>query len=624
MAQAADRLSARVGVVDQLPKNQLSDAAWQVFARSGNEREYLSAWLYIQCDLIANHMAGWLFERAADGGDLVLVARHRAQDQSGLTLAAHGLARAAADKRSGMIEEAPDRTTYLLAYPMIEPAAKREAVAVVAVGAAAPEALTQAMRQLQWGASALRNWFLRQRDYGAELAPSSASDIFKLFAATVEPQRFADAANALTTRLAHAWNMERVSLGMMRGRRVRIASISHVSGADVRMSAVRQLEEAMYEAIDQRSAILAPRVGADRGFVNQAAMALVANRSEGAAVGVFPISVQGQSIGALVLEKAGAFTDADIQRCDALLTLLGPVLQEKRLNDRWIVTKFLASLRIQVGKLLGPSHPLRKLVAVAVLGTITGAALIDAPYSVSAPAFVEAMGRRVVPAPFDGYLAQAPVRAGDHVKAGVMLAAIDDRDIALERLGLLADREQRRSELQQATAAYDLAKAKMLRAEVNQIEAKLQLVEARLARAVVRAPIDGLVLAGDLSQSIGEPVKLGTPLFEIAPAGAFRIVTNVDERDIEAVTPGQTGRVVLAALPEQTFAFAVERVSPLLEASGGRNFYRVEGKLETDHTAFRAGLEGRARIEVGERRLIWQWTHQMLAWARLQMWTWLP
>src|SRR5690606_28027405 len=129
----------------------------------------------------------------------------------------------------------------------------------------------------------------------------------------------------------------------MRGNRVRIASISHVSQTDARMSAVRQLEEAMYEAVDQRAAIIVPRKGADRGFVSQAAEALVAGRSGNAAVGVFPISAQGEPIGALVLERAGAFTDDDVRRCDALVTLLGPVLKEKRSNDRWIVRKVVAS-----------------------------------------------------------------------------------------------------------------------------------------------------------------------------------------------------------------------------------------------------------------------------------------
>jgi hypothetical protein len=98
----------------------------------------------------------------------------------------------------------------------------------------------------------------------------------------------------------------------------------------------------------------------------------------------------------------------------------------------------------------------------------------------------------------------------------------------------------------------------------------------------------------------------------------------VDERDVDGVRQGQAGRAVLAALPETTFDFTVTRVTPVLEASGGRNYYRVEGKLAAPGEALRSGLEGRARIDAGQRRLIWIWTHQFLAWARLQLWSWLP
>lgn len=598
------------------------DAAWQVFAASGADREFLAAWLYIQCEMIPGAYAGWLFEQAPGDSGQRLVARHRVPSNALLTKASEALALAARDKKAGLLEETADTEGYLLAYPVIQED-DRFAVAVIAVGPSTREALTAAMRQLQWGAGSLRDW-LRRTSASTALSPSGTGDVFKLFAATVEPKRFADAATVLTARLANLWHIERVSLGMMRGRRLRVASISHIAHTDARMAAVRLIEAAMHEAMDQRVAVIVPGQGPDRGYVTLAADALLAGRPQHSTVGVFPVNAHGQAIGALVLEKSGPLTDDEVKRCDALVTLLGPVLLEKRLNDRWLVTKMGASFAEQTGKLFGHAHPVRKLVALALLAVGTVSALIDAPYSVSSPAVIEAEGRRVVPAPFDGYLARALVRPGDPVKAGDVLATLDDADMVLERLGLLADREQRRSELQAATAAYDLAKAKMLRAEVDQIEAKLRLAEARLERASLRSPIDGMVLSGDLSQSIGEPVKLGTPLFELAPGGTFRVIAKVDERDIDAVKPGQEGRAVLAALPQTTFPFVVARVTPVLEASGGRNYYRVEGRLDTADASLRAGLEGRARIDAGERRLIWIWSHQLLAWARLQLWTWLP
>ena len=59
-------------------------------------------------------------------------------------------------------------------------------------------------------------------------------------------------------------------------------------------------------------------------------------------------------------------------------------------------------------------------------------------------------------------------------------------------------------------------------------------------------------------------------------------------------------------------------------AEDGRNFFRVEARLEGPTPALRPGMEGVAKIEVGERRLIWIWTHSLVDWLRLWIWNWLP
>jgi hypothetical protein len=59
-------------------------------------------------------------------------------------------------------------------------------------------------------------------------------------------------------------------------------------------------------------------------------------------------------------------------------------------------------------------------------------------------------------------------------------------------------------------------------------------------------------------------------------------------------------------------------------AEDGRNFFRVDARLEEPTSALRPGMEGVAKIEVGPRRLIWIWTHSLVDWLRLWFWTWLP
>ena len=113
-------------------------------------------------------------------------------------------------------------------------------------------------------------------------------------------------------------------------------------------------------------------------------------------------------------------------------------------------------------------------------------------------------------------------------------------------------------------------------------------------------------------------------LFEVAPLDGFRIILEVDERDISYAVVGQRGHLTLSALPGKPLALVVERVTPVATAEDGRNFFRVDARLEQLTPALRPGMEGVAKIEVGKRRLIWIWTHSLVDWLRLWIWTWLP
>jgi multidrug efflux pump subunit AcrA (membrane-fusion protein) len=140
----------------------------------------------------------------------------------------------------------------------------------------------------------------------------------------------------------------------------------------------------------------------------------------------------------------------------------------------------------------------------------------------------------------------------------------------------------------------------------------------------VLAPFDGIVVSGDLSQSLGSPVEKGKLLFEIAPLDSYRVVLEVDERDIADVEVGQHGQLLLAAFPSEPVAVSVSKITPVSAAKEGRNFFRVEAALDQPHERLRPAMEGAGKIEIDRRSLVWIWTHQVVDWIRLTVWTWLP
>ena len=104
----------------------------------------------------------------------------------------------------------------------------------------------------------------------------------------------------------------------------------------------------------------------------------------------------------------------------------------------------------------------------------------------------------------------------------------------------------------------------------------------------------------------------------------YRLVLKVDDRDVTQVSVGRTGTLTLSALVQQRFAFTVERITPVASAEEGRNFFRVEASLTVASGRLRPGMKGVAKIDIGERKLVWIWTHRMVDWLKLWLWSWLP
>jgi hypothetical protein len=132
------------------------------------------------------------------------------------------------------------------------------------------------------------------------------------------------------------------------------------------------------------------------------------------------------------------------------------------------------------------------------------------------------------------------------------------------------------------------------------------------------------VVSGDLSQRLGAPVERGSVLFEVAPLDAWRVILQVDEHDVDEVITGQRGSLVFSAFPEAPAGFTIETVTPVATAAEGTNTFRVEAKLDQTPPNLRPGMEGVGKIEVDRRRLSWIWTHEIVDWVRLALWSWLP
>lgn len=448
--------------------------------------------------------------------------------------------------------------------------------------------------------------------------------ILRIQASVLSRSTLHEAATALAVEFATEFGLDRVCVGLLEAGAVRVVAYSNRGETQDAVHA-RPVRDAMEEAIEQHATV-GVRIADDaRTFITMAHARLAHHRGA-TAVCTIPLAIAGQVYGALTLERErDATISADeIALWEHVACMVAPVLRLHHARELpWHLRAREQAARLRE-RLVGPGHWPIKAVSVGSIAALAGVLLVPVDYWVGATARIEGSVQRVLAAPVDGFVGQVQVRPGDVVKADQVLMELADQDLQLERRKWESELAQHENNQSTALARADRAEFAVSQAKAESARAQLALIDEQLARVKVRAPFDGIVIKGDLTQSLGAPVQRGQALITVAPAEQFRLVVEVDERDIPDVKIGAEGALALAALPEQTTAFRVARITPVATARDGRNFFEIEGRLDAMPRAVQPGLQGVAKIHAGEHNLAWIWTHRLVDWARLKLWAWAP
>src|SRR5262245_48581237 len=117
-------------------------------------------------------------------------------------------------------------------------------------------------------------------------------------------------------------------------------------------------------------------------------------------------------------------------------------------------------------------------------------------------------------------------------------------------------------ETAESTSRAADAAVKGAEAEVVQAQASLNQAQVNLSHTIIRAPIDGVVIARnvDVGQTVASSLQAPT-LFVIArDLTEMRVNASIDESDIGEITPKQSVRFRVDAYPNDTFIGTVSQV----------------------------------------------------------------
>jgi RND family efflux transporter MFP subunit len=227
-----------------------------------------------------------------------------------------------------------------------------------------------------------------------------------------------------------------------------------------------------------------------------------------------------------------------------------------------------------------------------------------------APPAVEAVGRLVparsarVHAAAAGVMTTLAVKEGQAVKAGELLATLDDADarlgvaaaqvelnLAKDRLALTSESVKRGNE-----STIELRKVE---AEVKRQEVAVERAQARLGATRVLSPFAGVVVK--VTAQPGEAVGPGGPaVAEVATLGELVAVADVAEGDLGRVAVGQACTVTVRAA-DAAYPGVVERVGAVIDPATATAPVRVKVVTPKDHPAPRPGSFVTVRFEHGKK-----------------------
>ncbi|MCA9175840.1 MAG: HlyD family efflux transporter periplasmic adaptor subunit [Planctomycetales bacterium] len=248
-------------------------------------------------------------------------------------------------------------------------------------------------------------------------------------------------------------------------------------------------------------------------------------------------------------------------------------------------------------------------LATVLAGALLGLAM-PWPYTIGCDVTLEPVTRRFVVAPYDGILEEQLVETGDVVREGQVLATLDGRELRIRQSAMRADLSAEIKRRDAARARGDHAEAQIAGLRVESLQQELNLAQHRWTNLDVRAPIGGIIVAGDLEQAEGAPLEQGQTLYEVSPLDQMVVEVLVPEEEVRHVKPGASVRVWLDAFPHRSLRGTVQRVHPRAEMRDDRSVFVADVRVANEGQLLRPGMNGRARLRGPIRPVAWNLFHR--------------
>jgi HlyD family secretion protein len=182
-------------------------------------------------------------------------------------------------------------------------------------------------------------------------------------------------------------------------------------------------------------------------------------------------------------------------------------------------------------------------------------------------------------------------------------ATLAERRLARDRAIELVRKElSPQTALDEAEAAFQRAQAELAqaKAQVSQSEAALNARQTDLGKAIIRSPINGIVLDRNIEPGQTVAASLQAPvLFTLAEdLTQMELHVAIDEADVGTVREGQAATFTVDAYPEHSFPATITQLRYAPETVDGVVTYEAVLQVDNSQSLLRPGMTATAEIVV--------------------------
>jgi putative peptide zinc metalloprotease protein len=205
------------------------------------------------------------------------------------------------------------------------------------------------------------------------------------------------------------------------------------------------------------------------------------------------------------------------------------------------------------------------IVAAGVLGIVALAAfLLTRPGTVRTYGIVEYSPPTIVRSASPGFVREVRIRDGDTVRAGDVIAVLENEELGVDLANIRNQIEQSRLQQRIHRQAEETAKEQAELAKNRSLEEKELEIRHQVEGLIVRAPIAGQIVAHDLDSLPGRYLSVGDEIVVIGNETSKEIILAAAQNDISSFISqlGEPVRVRVAGDEDNSFTASLTKIDP--------------------------------------------------------------